>query len=171
MTSTVSAVGFGVLATLILGGAIMMLTSRNVVHSAFWMLETMLATAGLYVLLSYEFLALVQIMVYAGAVAVLILFVIMLTLRRREDAVRSVDTSLVAGVLALAFGALIYVTLLRDMPSATSPFPDTTPDVAMIGQLLFDPNGQWMFPFELASLVLLIALVGAVWWSRKGGDR
>ena len=87
----------------LVGGAGAMLLSRNVVHAAFWLLEVMVAVAGLFLLLSAEFLALVQLMVYAGAVSVLVLFTVMLTLRRREDAVRPLGLSWAAGGLALAF--------------------------------------------------------------------
>ena len=165
MPSGVDAVAFGILALLVLTGAVMMLLSRNVVHAAVWLLEAMLATAGLFFLLSAEFLALVQVLVYAGAVSVLILFVVMLTLRRREDAVRPLDLSVSAGSLALLFGVFVYMALAIRMPAAAEPLPATTPGTLEFGTELFT---TWVVPFELASLVLLVALVGAVWWS--GGD-
>lgn len=166
MTESVPLVPFALLALGCIGGAVGMLTTRNVMHAAFWMLETMLATAGLFLLLSAEFLAMVQVMVYAGAVSVLLLFVIMLTLRRREDAVRSTDYSLPSAALALIFGAIVYVGVLAFLPPATK-FPGSAPGVAELGRVLFT---EWILPFELASLVLLVALVGAVLWS-GGGER
>lgn len=162
MTPEVDAVAFGVLAALTVGGALGMLTTRNVVHAAFWMLELMLATAGLFLLLSAEFLALVQIMVYAGAVAVLILFVVMLTLRRREDAIRPRDFSLPsAGIAALIAAVITPILTTFRGPAVT--FPDVTPGVKEFGTELFT---TWLVPFEVASLVLLVALVGAVWWAK-----
>jgi NADH-quinone oxidoreductase subunit J len=165
MPETVNAVAFGILATLIVGGAVMMLFSRNVVHAAFWLLETMLATAGLFLLLSAEFLALVQILVYAGAVGVLILFVVMLTLRRREDAVRPLDLSVGAAGLAATLLVSVFVAIAAKSP-ATASMPEQTPGALEFGTELFT---RWVVPFEIASLVLLVALVGAVWWS-GGGD-
>lgn len=162
MTPTVDAVAFGVLAALTVGGALGMLTTRNVVHAAFWMLELMLATAGLFLLLSAEFLALVQIMVYAGAVAVLILFVVMLTLRRREDAIRPRDFSFPAAAISALIAAVITPILITFKTPAVT-FPAVTPGVKQFGDELFT---TWLVPFEVASLVLLVALVGAVWWAK-----
>lgn len=161
-------VPFALIAVAVIGGAVMMMLSRNVVHATLWMLETMLATAALYLLLSAEFLALVQVMVYAGAVSVLVLFVVMLTLRRREDAARSLDASPVAAALAVALVAAVAMGITRFVP-ATAGAAAKMPDVAGLGRLMFDPSGQVMVPFEIASIVLLVALVGAVWWA--GGER
>lgn len=168
MSPSLPLVPFALIAVAVIGGAVMMMFSRNVVHATMWMLETMLATAALYLLLSAEFLALVQIMVYAGAVSVLVLFVVMLTLRRREDAVRSLDASPVAAVLATVFVAVTSAGVTRFVPKAAEAGAKS-PTIAEIGKLLFDPAGSLLLPFEIASLVLLVALVGAVWWA--GGER
>jgi len=74
MAETVNYVAFLLLAFAAIGGGVAMLATRNIAHAAFWLLEVMLATAGIYLLLSAEFLALVQVLVYAGAVSVLVLF-------------------------------------------------------------------------------------------------
>ncbi len=166
MGETVNGVAFAILAFASIGGAVGVLASRNVVHAGFWLLEAMVAVAGLYLLLSAEFLALVQLLVYAGAVSVLLLFVVMLTLRRREDAVRPLDWSLSGAVLALLFGSMIYLGIANfDIPVAE--MPSTVPDIAALGEILFALDGGWVLPFEIASLVLLVALVGAVWWSKE----
>lgn len=164
MSETVNGVVFGILAFAAIGGAVGVMATRNVVRAAFWLLEVMFAVAGLFLLLSAEFMALVQVLVYAGAVAVLLLFVVMLTLRRREDAVRSLDASVSAMALAAVFAAIMYLGLIRLTP-LTVEMPDSVPSVAQLGTILFTPNGGWVLPFEIASLVLLVALVGAVWWS------
>jgi NADH-quinone oxidoreductase subunit J len=165
MPATVNGIAFYVLAVMVLGGAIAVMFSRNVVHAAFWLLEVVISTAGLYLLLSAEFLALVQIMVYAGAVSVLVLFVIMLTLRRREDAVRSLDSSpLVAAMTVLFGGVLMFALSTMKVPAAT---PGAAPDIARIGELLYT---KWVLPFEIASGVLLVGLIGAVWWAGRGDD-
>jgi NADH-quinone oxidoreductase subunit J len=168
MTETVSGIAFGILAFAAILGALGVIASRNVVHAVFWLLEAMFAVAGLYLLLSAEFLALVQVLVYAGAVSVLLLFVIMLTLRRREDAVRPLDFSFTAAALALVLGVVLYIALAQaELP--TSVMPEATPDVAALGRILFAVDG-WALPFEIASLVLLVALIGAVWWSKEGDE-
>lgn len=166
MTDTVNGVAFALLSFACVGGTIGMLTTRNVTRAVFWVLEVMIAMAGLFLLLSAEFMAMVQLLVYAGAVTVLLLFVIMLTLRRREDAIRPRDWSWPAGGMAAAFGGLMLAAISRYTPPNVQ-MPDVAPDTAAFGQLLFT---TWMLPFEMASLVLLVALVAAVWWSREGED-
>jgi NADH:ubiquinone oxidoreductase subunit 6 (subunit J) len=168
MPDVVDAVPFAILAACIVGGAVMVMATRNVVHASFWLLEVLIATAGLYLVLSAEFLALVQIMVYAGAVSVLLLFVVMLTLRRREDAVRSRDASALVAVLAVVFAGVLASVLYR-FPMPIVRLPAVAPGVAEIGHALFT---RWVLPFEIASGVLLVALVGAVWWAgAEGGER
>lgn len=166
MTDTVSAVAFWLLAAASVGGAVAMLSTRNVMHAAFWLLEVMLSIAGLFLLLSAEFLAMVQVMVYAGAVSVLMLFVVMLTLRRREDAVRSRDASLGAAVLAALVLGMLGIGFAR-FETAVVAMPESAPGIAEFGRVMFT---QWALPFEVASVVLLVALVGSVWWA-GGGDR
>ncbi len=165
MTETVNGVVFTILAFASIGGAVGMLTTRNIIHAAFWLLEVMVAVGGLYLLLSAEFLAVVQILVYAGAVSVLMLFVIMLTLRRREDSVRPVEVSIGGGILAAVFGVVMYVAIAQYGDRVVE-MPAAVPDTAALGELLFT---KWALPFEVASLVLLVALVGAVWWSKEEG--
>jgi len=166
MPETVNGVAFALLALACLSGAVGMLATRNVVHAAFWLLEVMIALAGLFLLLSAEFMAMVQLLVYAGAVAVLVLFVIMLTLRRREDAIRPRDWSWPAAGMALVFCGLALGAIARYKPTIGR-MPQVVPGVAAFGKLLFT---TWMLPFEMASLILLVALVGAVWWSKEGED-
>ena len=164
MPESIAAIPFLVLAVAVVLGASMVVLSKNVVHAAFWVLEVMLSVAGLFMLLSAGFLALVQVMVYAGAVMVLLLFTVMLTLRDREDAIRSRDLSWWAGGIAVAV-ALAAATAIMSFAPPVPRLPAVTPGVAEFGRLLFS---GWALPFEIASVILLIALVGAVWWS--GGD-
>jgi NADH-quinone oxidoreductase subunit J len=164
MPEQIELVPFLLLATAALGGGFMVVLSRNVVHAAFWLLEVMMAIAGLFMLLSAGFLALVQVMVYAGAVSVLVLFTVMLTLRRREDASRSLDLRWSAGAIAAAVLAAAGTAIATYSPKLATA-PAVTPGVDAFGRALFT---SWALPFEIASIILLIALVGAVWWA--GGD-
>ncbi len=167
MSSTVSGIAFALFALLCVGGAVGMLSSKNVVHAAFWLLEVSVAAAGIFFLLSADYVALVQLLVYSVAVAVLMLFTIMITLRRIEDAVRSRDFSLIAA-LAGAIFAGIMIFLLASFPASPRPAAAAF-DVAAIGRQLFSTRG-WALPFEIASLLLTAALVGAVWWTREGDE-
>jgi NADH:ubiquinone oxidoreductase subunit 6 (subunit J) len=164
MPDQIDLVPFLVLAIAALGGGVMVVLSRNVIHAAFWLLEVMMAIAGLFMLLSAGYLALVQVMVYAGAVSVLVLFTVMLTLRRREDALRSLDLNWGAGAIAAAVFAAAGTAIASYAPPVATA-PAVTPGVEAFGRALFT---SWALPFEIASIILLIALVGAVWWA--GGD-
>lgn len=168
MTDTVNGVAFVVLAIATVGGSIGMLASRNVVHAAFWLLEVCVATAGLYFLLEADYIALVQLLIYAGALAILLIFTIMITLRSREDAVRPSDFSALGLVLAVVFFGVVAFAILGWTPPAVR-LPATAPDLTDFGKMLFDPQG-WAAPFEIASLVLTAALVAAVLWSKEGEE-
>jgi NADH:ubiquinone oxidoreductase subunit 6 (subunit J) len=159
----VSAFGFAIIAALAIAGSLGVVLSRNVVHAAFWLLGTSIVAAAVYFLLAADFIALLQLLVYAAAVAVLNIFTIMLTLRRREDAVRSLDFSFTALVLSLSFCAVVVVAVLGT-EFAKPVLPKIVPDTAALGVSLFS---EWLLPFELASVILLVAIVGAVWWSRE----
>lgn len=164
MSETIPGIAFYVLAFAALAGAVMMMATRNVVHATFWLLEVMLATAGIYLLLSAEFLALVQVLVYAGAVAVLTLFTVMLTLRRREDAVRPFPIAWGSLAIVALFGGGVLLVLASFEPTIAA-MPEAVPGIEVFGQQMFTAQ---TLPFEIASVVLLAALIGAVWWT--GGD-
>lgn len=167
MSETVNGLAFGVLAILCVGGAVGMLSTKNIVHAAFWLLEVSVAAAGLFFLLSADYVALVQLLVYAVAVSVLMIFSIMITLRRLEDAVRPRDFSAIAAALATLFAAVMVFALSGMRVPAAQTLPAVAPDIAAFGALLFSPAG-WALPFEIASLILTAAVVGAVWWTRDG---
>jgi NADH:ubiquinone oxidoreductase subunit 6 (subunit J) len=169
MSETVNGLAFGVLAFMCVGGAVGMLATKNIVHSAFWLLEVSIAAAGLFFLLSADYVALVQLLVYSVAVAVLMIFSIMITLRRLEDAIRPRDFSAIAAALATVFCALMVWVLRGFHAPVGQKLPAVAPDIAAFGALLFSPKG-WALPFEIASLILTAALVGAVWWTKEGDE-
>lgn len=165
MAETVSGLAFAILSFALIGGAIGMIISKSIMHSGFWLLEVSIVAAGIYYLLGADYIALVQLLVYAGAVSVIIIFSIMITLRRREDAQRPRDFSWPALLIAILFAAVVLVVIMTMvLPEAT--MPDSAPDFMAFSIRLFSPDG-WALPFELASVVLTVALVGAVWWSGK----
>lgn len=168
MTDSVNMVAFLVLAIASIGGALGMVSSRNVVHAALWLLEVSVAAAGLYYLLDAAFIALVQLLVYAGAVVVLTVFTVMLTLRRKEDAVRAVDFSWVAVALAVALGGIL-LTAVAKFKTAVPATREAVPSIATVGATLFSMRG-YALAFEIASVLLTVALIAAVWWSREVRD-
>jgi NADH-quinone oxidoreductase subunit J len=142
--------------------AIGVVTMPNVVHAALFLIVTLAATAGFYILLTSEFLALVQLMVYAGGVATIIIFGLMLT-RGREMPSVSVGAQ---WPVALAVTTVLAITLLIGVQSVTWPRDDgqvTIVSITTLGGALFR---DWLLPFEIASVLLLVALIGAVVISR-----
>lgn len=157
-----SSVAFYVFAALVVTGVAMMLRSDNIVHSAFFLLGALLATAGIYALLGAGFLAIMQIFIYAGAITVLILFVIMLTGAGIADVQARGTNTFLAGVVAVAL-ASILVPLQADAPWTLSG-THVVSSTSVLGQMLFK---DYLLPFELASIVLLVALVGAIFLARE----
>ena len=149
---------FYLMAAAAVGGGLGVVVARNVVYAALFLILTLLAVAAFYILLATEFLALVQILIYAGAVTILLLFVLMLT--RVRDAPRALDgpQKPIAAVAALAlFGVLAAMVAGTTWPGDTGEI--TRVPFESIGDALFR---KWAVPFEVASLVLLVALVGAI---------
>ncbi len=138
--------------------------SRNPVTSAMFLVLTIVSLAGLFVMLHAYFLAAVQILVYAGAVMVLFLFVIML-LNPGEERRRAFST--VAGAQALlAAGALAWILLkvIDRSGAATAAAPAVEGGTTELGRALFT---RYLLPFEVVSVVLLVAMVGVVLLSKK----
>jgi NADH-quinone oxidoreductase subunit J len=139
--------------------------SRNPVTSAMFLVLTIISMAGLFVLLHAFFLAAVQIIVYAGAVIVLFLFVIML-LDLKEETRRKLKTfSILTGLVSV--GAIVMIslkTLNAASPGANVAAPQLEGDTAALGHLLFT---KYVLPFEVVSVLLLVAMVGVILLSKK----
>jgi len=138
--------------------------TRNPVTSAMFLVLTIISMAGLFVLLHAFFLAAVQILVYAGAVMVLFLFVIML-LDLKEEAHRHIKTfGVVTGVLSV--GALLAIAVRAIVTSGVGAGlqPQAEGATKPLGKLLFT---QYLLPFEIVSVLLLVAMVGAILLSKK----
>ena len=143
---------------------VLMLVSRNPVNSAMFLVLTMGTLAALFVLLHAFFLAAIQILVYAGAVMVLFLFVIMLLDLKVEERRRIKVFGWVAAVISV--GAILWI-FFKSMAASTlnaNPSPDFKAGTLQLGQLLFT---QYLLPFEIVSVLLLVAMVGVVLLSKK----
>jgi NADH-quinone oxidoreductase subunit J len=158
---------FYLFAAIMLIGGILVITRKNPVHSALALIVTLLAQASVYLMLYAPFVAGVQIILYAGGIMVLFLFVIMLVSIDRSIRERQFNSQWVVGLIAaVALGGLFITVYMKGM----SVFPehalsvienDNTQNVA---SMLY---GQYMFPFEIASLLLLVAIIGAVVMAKK----
>jgi len=155
---------FYLLALLVVGSAALVAFSRNIVHSAFALLGTFLGVAGLYVYLSADFLAVVQALVYVGGILVLILFAVMLTGRIRDVKVSNVSAGLVPGLLFLVLVLGLLSLLAFKTPWAASVPGAPVETTAAIGDALLT---DYVLPFEIISVVLVAAMIGAVTLVRK----
>ena len=138
--------------------------TRSPVTSAMFLVLTIVSMAGLFVLLHAFFLAAVQVLVYAGAVIVLFLFVIMLLDLKEEQHRKIKKVAILAGLLSVGTIAAIFLKSLHATNLDAHPLPTTEGDTALLGKLLFS---QYVLPFEVVSVLLLVAMVGVILLSKK----
>jgi NADH-quinone oxidoreductase subunit J len=156
---------FMLAAVITLGSALMVVSARNILHAALWLVASLFGVAMLFALLQANFFAVVQVVVYIGAIAILVIFAVMLTRRVMQDSGSQVIRAwwLAAILAVVVFGGLVY------MLSNWSGFWNLPPTLAnadaplvQLGLALVSPNA-YMVPFEVASVLLLAALIGAIY--------
>ena len=155
--------GVGALALL---GAVAVVTTRNVVHAALFLLIALTGVAGAFVLLYAEFLALVQVLIYGGAITIVILFALMLTRSGEYEASGENRRWPFAAAVSLGLFVLLAGAFISDSGRYNSSQRSAI-DVEELGTALFE---LWAVPFEIASIVLLVALIGAVVIGRASPD-
>ena len=169
--SAAEAIIFAILALGAIVGALLTMTRRNPVGAVMSLVGTFFALAGIYATLSAHFLAVLQVLVYAGAIMVLFIFVVMILNREEVEplSLKGIFTRGL-GVVAIGFGILLCVRtvhLTRGLPIMSGPPGEMPPDygtVASAGMSLFR---DFVYPFEAISLLLLVAIVGGVMVSRS----
>lgn len=151
------------LALMAVASALAMIISRNTVNSALFLVLNMVALAGIYLILQAQFLAVIQVLVYAGAIMVLFLFVIMLL---NLDAEESLFSKLrIKYFVAFIFGVAVLAQILYSIGSVSQMLPEISPKMAQIGtveavgQVLFT---DYLLPFEMTAILLTAAIVGAL---------
>jgi NADH-quinone oxidoreductase subunit J len=162
------AIAFYTLAAFILGFAVLVVTTRDTVHSVLFLVLDFLFVAALYVLLNAAFLAVIQVLVYAGGIVVLYLFVVMLVNLKRppeahQDPNRKTNLGFgLAAAVLLELGAILVYGYVNPAPapaaSAAAALP-VTGNTETVGWLLYT---QYLIPFEIASMLLLVAMIGAI---------
>ncbi|OGU77714.1 MAG: NADH-quinone oxidoreductase subunit J [Stygiobacter sp. RIFOXYC12_FULL_38_8] len=155
---------FYIFAAITLVSAWFVVTTRNVIYSAFFLLFTFFGVAGIYVLLAADFIAVVQIMVYVGGILILLLFGVMLTntitnVDIRTGASNLLPASIATGILMGAVVSVMWYTEWKIQPTAA---PNTT--IKELGRLLLT---DYVLVFELLGLLLLVALIGAASIARR----
>ena len=161
MTETLA---FWGLAVVLVGSALAVVLSKNLFHSVLWLALALTGTAGVFLLLEAEFLAAVQLLLYAGGIVTIVVFAIVVTERLVGERISQTNRRITAGVVtSLAFIALVVNTILRQpLPAATGkPLPaDLT---RAVGESVLT---RFVLPFELLAVLMLAAMLGAVYFAR-----
>lgn len=160
---------FGYYATVIVFLSVLVITRRNPVHSVMWMLLLFFHIAGLYLFLNAEFIAAIQVIVYAGAILVLFLFVVLLLNLREELKADRFIGSWPAGLIisvSILIGIIVTLRSFVQGPSGiyTIELIKRETHTKALGQVLYT---DFLFPFEIASLILLVAIIGAIVLAKK----
>jgi len=162
---------FILVAIISLVAALFVVTSRNLIHSAFWLILTLFGVAVLYVLLQAGFFSVVQVIVYIGAISILFIFAVMLTRNVMQDTGSQNNANWWVGALIalVFFGGLTY--MLLGVPGFDAKAPEMQAGIDPLRQLgmeLVSPDG-YLLPFELASVLLVAAMIGAIYvsWEKK----
>jgi NADH-quinone oxidoreductase subunit J len=156
---------FGIIALFILVAAVMVVSVRNVIHSALWLIACFFGVGALYMLLQAEFLAVVQVLVYVGAVSVLILFAIMLTRQISGEGVRQLTTRwpIVLAISILLFATVMAPTLINQQWNVPPAPPLGTPEpIAGPAELGRGFVNEFLLQFQVVGVLLTVALIGAI---------
>jgi NADH-quinone oxidoreductase subunit J len=162
---------FLIVAAITLAAAFMVVTTRNLVHGALWLILVLFGVAVFFVMLNATFLAMAQVVVYIGAIAILMIFTIMLTRKVAKDSGAQLNSNWWgAGILSvLMFGGLTWMLSQWQNFQMKLPVLDASVNpLNQLGEGLVSPNA-FLIPFEVASVLLVAALIGSIMvaWERK----
>ncbi len=162
---------FIITAAVTLGAALMVVTARNLVHAALWLVMALFGVAVMFVFLNAGFLAVAQVVIYIGAIAILMIFAIMLTRHVASESGPQINSNWIwAAVLSIAlFAGLAW--MLAGWSGFSTALPEMSPradPLRELGIALVSPD-MYVIPFEVASVLLLAALIGAIMvaWERR----
>jgi len=160
---TISDVAFWVLSVLLVGSALAVVLSKNLFHAVLWLALALTGTAGIFLLLNAEFLAAVQLLLYAGGIITIVVFAIVVTERLVGERLSQTNRGVVSGALvAIALLAVIVNTLMqRELPS--TPLPQLSDITRLMGEQVLT---TFVLPFELLALLMLVAMLGAIYFAR-----
>jgi NADH-quinone oxidoreductase subunit J len=155
---------FYLVASITIASAAGVAFSHNIVYSAFALMGAFMGVAGLYVFLAADFVAVIQVLIYVGGILVLMIFAVMLTHRIADVRVSNRSVGRIPALIVLAFIGAVMTQAIRGANWAAKPPGAPQPTTYAIGNAFLN---EWVLPFELSSVVLLAALIGAVVLSRK----
>jgi NADH-quinone oxidoreductase subunit J len=160
---TGESIAFWALSAVLVGAALAVVVSKNLFHAVLWVGLALTGTAGVFLLLNAEFLAAVQILLYAGGIVTVVVFAIVVTERLVGERIAQTSRSLAGGaIVSMGLLALLVTAITRQPPAAAAPAPsgDLT---RMLGETVLT---RFVLPFELLAVLMLAALLGAVYFAR-----
>lgn len=158
---------FYFLAAITLATAFLTIYSRNPIHSAIYLVLCFFSIAGHYLLFNAQFLALVHIIVYSGAIMVLFLFTIMLMNLNKEDEVHKPRITRISALVVFVIMSVVFITIFINSKTIMTGYDTSGEDfqsIKVLGKVLLN---EYMFPFEFISILLLVAMIGTVLLTKK----
>jgi NADH:ubiquinone oxidoreductase subunit 6 (subunit J) len=160
---TAETIAFGVLATVIVASALAVVLSKNLFHAVLWLALALVGTAGIFLMLNAEFLAAVQILLYAGGIVTVVVFAIVVTERLVGERISQTNRRLVGGTIVCAALLALLVRAIARQPLALEQPPALADLTRTIGE---DVLTRFVLPFELLAVLMLTALLGAIYFAR-----
>lgn len=164
LENSVQSAIFYILAAIIVCSAVLVVTLKNIFHSLLFLVLTFFSVAGIYVLLHAEFLAAVQVLIYVGAITVLLIFAIMMTAQIYSPALRQSNQQVIPGIIVVGILLVVTLTVLGNTTWRVSEKLPASQSVNLIGKSLLT---TYVLPFEVVSVVLITALIGAIIIARR----
>ena len=158
---------FCILSAVTLATAFLTVFTKNPIHSAIYLVLCFFSVAGHYLLLNAQFLAVVHVIVYSGAIMILFLFTVMLMNLNKEDEVHKPRTTRLAAGIIFVLTCLVLLAIFIQTKPIVGPYDDTGVDyqsIKVLGKVLLN---EYMVPFEFASVLLLVGMIGAVLLSKR----
>jgi NADH-quinone oxidoreductase subunit J len=160
---TLEAVAFWILAILLVGSALAVVLAKNLFHAVLWLALALTGTAGVFLLLNAEFLAAVQLLLYAGGVITIVVFAIVVTERLVGERLSQTNRSIASGALVSIVLLWIIVSTIVKRPMAVTALPQIPDLTRVVGN---EVMRTYVLPFELLALLMLAAMLGAIYFAR-----
>lgn len=158
---------FYILSAITLGSALLTILSRNPIHSAIWLVICFFSIAGHYAMFNAQFLAMVHLIVYSGAIMILMLFTVMMMNFNKERQIQKKKLVVLAGVISLCLiGYVLLASFIKAQPEIEEYFVsgEDYQSIKVLGKVLLE---DYVIPFEMAAILLLVSMIGAVLLSKK----
>jgi NADH:ubiquinone oxidoreductase subunit 6 (subunit J) len=158
-----SDLAFWVLSVLLVGSALAVVLSKNLFHAVLWLALALTGTAGIFLLLNAEFLAAVQLLLYAGGIITIVVFAIVVTERLVGERLSQTNRGVVTGALVAGGLLVLIVSTLTQRELPSTPLPQISDLTRLMGEQVLT---TFVLPFELLALLMLVAMLGAIYFAR-----